>query len=194
MTFVESFYSFNLDISNVDRSLYLKTRVKTPKHPYETLHHLVARMLAFAHCYDQGLAFSRGLFAPEEPTIWKKDVVGALQLWVQVGHVDSKKLQVSLRRHPDIRHVIYLFEESEVAVLSHAIPRIRLASVKNIVCHKIDGLFLEQLALHLRSASNWQITFIDGLVYLTSEAQEFHTKLEPIDLRLLDSQTSLQDQ
>ncbi|NLF24266.1 MAG: YaeQ family protein [Deltaproteobacteria bacterium] len=181
MTFVDGFYSFNLDISDTERGLYQKTRVKTPKHPHESVPHLLARVLAFAHCYESGLSFSRGLFADEEPTLWKRDALGTVQLWIQVGEVNRKKLQKSLRQQPQARHILYFYEPAQVEALY--LQRGKINGVETLTCHLIDGAFLDQLAPHLKSASNWQITFIDDLVYLTSAHQELQTKLVMIDLK-----------
>jgi uncharacterized protein YaeQ len=55
MTFVQAFYSFNLDITNSDAGGYFKLRIKVPQHPEESLEHLFARVLAFVHSYEEGL-------------------------------------------------------------------------------------------------------------------------------------------
>jgi uncharacterized protein YaeQ len=182
MTFVDGFYSFKLDISNADRGLYTGLRLKTPKHPYESLPHLYARMLAYAHCYEESVQFSRGMFEVQEPTIWKKDLLGNVELWVQVGVPDEKKLQHVLRQHRDIRRLLYLYEPSQIPALQHALSKCRTALPENISCFEINHTLLEELVPLARSSARWQVTFIDEALYLVVDGYEFESSIQPVEL------------
>ena len=182
MTFVDGFFSFNLEISNADRGLYLRTRVKTPKHPYETMEHLMARVLAFAHSYEEGLEFSRGLFAPEEPTIWKRDLLGEVKLWVQLGAPEGEKFERSLRRSRSARRVIYFQAPEQLAAFGRSVQRCRTNWSENLTCYALDEEVPVRLAKDARSSSDWQLTVIDELVSVVANGSDIQTTLAPLDM------------
>ena len=78
MSFAAAFFNFSVDLSNADRGVYARFRVKVPQHPLESLEHLYARELAYCHCYREGQLFSGGMFEPKDPTIWQKEITGEL--------------------------------------------------------------------------------------------------------------------
>jgi uncharacterized protein YaeQ len=48
------------------------------------------RLLAFVLHAHEALSFGRGLSTEEEPALWRKDLTGAIDLWVEVGQPDEK--------------------------------------------------------------------------------------------------------
>src|SRR3546814_14707949 len=53
---------------------------------------MMLRILAFALYADEGLAFTRGLSTTEEPSLWRKDLTGAILNWIELGHPDERPL------------------------------------------------------------------------------------------------------
>jgi len=181
MTFVERFFSFNLEIADPGRRLYLKTRVKTPKHPDEPLSHLTARILAFAHCYEEGVSFSRGFFAPEEPAIWKIDPIQGMSLWADVGAPDGRKLERAARREGGARKLIYLFRREQPEDLAHRFQRCRGGCAAKYRTFMIEPDLAEELADGLKSTSDWQLTFIDDLLCLSANGRDWQGSIIPIE-------------
>lgn len=183
MSFVDGFYTFTVALTNADRGLYEQLRVKLAKHPHESAEYLCARMLAFVHCYEQGLEFSQGLFEPKEPTIWKKDVLGELLCWIETGVPDKKKLQHALRQHKQTRHLIYFYEPGHSEEFCHSCLRGSNSNwVAPIEFFEIDGGFLTEAAALLSSRVKWEITIVDNIVYLVMNGTEFQTIVRPVNI------------
>ncbi|MDC0358278.1 YaeQ family protein [Oligoflexia bacterium] len=182
MTFVEGFYSFNLEISNPDSGIYAKTRVKTPKHPNETFEHLHARVLAYCHCYQAELKFTRGLFETSEPTIWKKDVIENLLVWVQVGCPSRKKLQKALRANGGTDYRVYFFEEVQLEGFCGYLRGSKSNWIQPVKFFQLDTKFLEATTDLARSSSTWNITIVDDNLYLTINGQDFQTAIVSVDM------------
>ena len=55
----------------------------------------MVRVLAFALHADSALALGRGL-SSEEPDLWRKDLTGQIELWIEIGQPDQQSLRPAL--------------------------------------------------------------------------------------------------
>ncbi len=182
MSFAAAFFNFSIDLSNADRGVYARFRVKVPQHPLESLEHLCARLLAYCHCYREGQSFSGGMFEPKEPTIWQKEITGELLLWVQLGCPDRKKIETTLRSAPTAEHRIYFFEEHQAAEFCHLLRGSKTNWVEPIQFFMLPAELLEQLVPLCRSSPEWGVTFIDNRLYLSVDGTELESEIRPVDI------------
>lgn len=182
MSFVAAFYSFSVDLNHADLGVFCRFRVKVPLHPYESLEHLFARMVAFTHCYREGQSFSQGLFEPKEPTIWLNDITGKTLLWVQVGCPDRRKIELTLRSAPDAEHRIYFYETSQIQEFCHLLRGSKTNWVQDIQFFMIQPALLEALVPISRSSPEWQVTYIDDYLYLQVDGTELESNITPVDI------------
>ena len=54
-------YKIDLNLTDIDRSIYESLRFTVARHPSETEERLAARLIAYALFYQEHLAFGRGL-------------------------------------------------------------------------------------------------------------------------------------
>ena len=182
MSFVAAFYSFTIELSHVDGGIFRRFRVKTALHPHESLEHLYARILAFAHAYRPEQVFSQGLFNPREPTMWEKDIVGEVLSWNYVGVPDAKVLETALRTWPQAAFRLYFYEDGQVEKLCHAMRASRGTWLSRIGFYRFDPGFLEALLPFDSSSPLWTLTFVDNQVYLAFDDQEFESSLSVLDM------------
>ena len=79
MALTSTMYTFDVALSDVDRSVYESLTIKAACHPSETEEYLVTRVLAYCLEYKEGIAFSKGLSEPDEPALSVRDLTGALK-------------------------------------------------------------------------------------------------------------------
>jgi uncharacterized protein YaeQ len=182
MSFAAAFYNFTLELNHVDRQIFARFRTKTALHPNESLQHLYARMIAYAHCYRPGQCFSQGLFEPKEPTIWAKEVTGEILLWVQLGVPERRKLEVTLRSDPSAEHIVYFYEPQQIPEFCHMLRGSKTNWVKDIQFFRISEDLLESLAPIDHSSPTWNVTFVDNHVYLTCDGMELEGDITPIQI------------
>ena len=53
----------------------------------------MVRVLAFALYADEALVFGKGLSSEDEPDLWRKDLTGAIDLWIEVGLPEEKRIR-----------------------------------------------------------------------------------------------------
>ncbi|TEA77690.1 YaeQ family protein [Allopusillimonas ginsengisoli] len=85
-------FKLALHIADMQRGYYASHTLTLARHPSETDERMMLRVLAFALLADEGLAFTRGLSTTEEPSLWQKDLTGAILKWVELGHPDERRL------------------------------------------------------------------------------------------------------
>ena len=87
-----------LQISDIDRNYYHSHALTIARHPSETDERMMVRVLAFALYADEALVFGKGLSADDEPDLWRKDLTGAIELWIEVGLPDEKRIRKACGR------------------------------------------------------------------------------------------------
>jgi uncharacterized protein YaeQ len=82
-----------LDVADIDRGYYHDHALTIARHPSETDERMMVRLLAFAGHAHESLAFGRGLGSGDEPDLWRRDLTGAIDLWIDVGQPDEKRVR-----------------------------------------------------------------------------------------------------
>lgn len=93
MALKSTVYRADLDVADIDRDNYGSYSLTLARHPSETEERLMLRLLAFALFADPRLEFGRGLSTDDEPDLWLKDETGQVQLWIEVGLPDPRRLR-----------------------------------------------------------------------------------------------------
>jgi uncharacterized protein YaeQ len=85
-------YNFDVELADSDRGRYESLNLRVARHPSESEEYLVTRLLAFLLEYAEGIEFSRGVSAPEDPAIAIRDLTGRITTWIDVGAPDAARL------------------------------------------------------------------------------------------------------
>lgn len=107
MALKSTIFKVEIQVSDLDRHYYGSHSLTLARHPSETDERLMMRLLAFARHADEQLAFGGGVSTEDEPALWQKDLTGAIQLWVEVGTPDEKRLKKACGRSPQV--VLYMY-------------------------------------------------------------------------------------
>lgn len=102
MALKATIYKIDLQISDLDRHYYQRHALTVARHPSETDERMMVRVLAFALYADPALEFGKGLSSEDEPDLWRKDLTGAIQQWIEVGLPDEKRLRRAAGRSDQV--------------------------------------------------------------------------------------------
>jgi uncharacterized protein YaeQ len=174
MALPSTVYRASVQLSDLDRQVYEQLQTTIAKHPSETEERLVARLLAYALCFDRELSFTKGVGSGDEPDLWTKSADGRVNLWIEVGLPDAERLAKSCR-HVE-RAILFACGAAQSRWLTQHLPK--LASSQNLTVIGIDFKFLGSLVENLQRAINWSLTVTEGALYLTVGEQTFETALE----------------
>ena len=163
MALPSTIFRASVQLSDLDRQIYEQLQTTIAQHPSETAERLVARLLAYALCYQEELCFTKGVGSGDEPDLWSKGADGRVQLWVEVGLPDPERLAKSCR-HVE-RAVLFAFGPMLTRWLTQ--HQSRLASSQNLTVVGLDNKFLGELVAKLQRAITWSLTVTEGTLYLT---------------------------
>jgi uncharacterized protein YaeQ len=120
--------------------VYDTLALQVARHPSESEEYLVARVLAYALEFTEGIAFSRGISDPDEPTIAVRDMTGAMRAWIEVGMPEAARLHKAGKVAP------------RVVVYTHKDPAQLIAKLAGERIHRGEALELYAIDRHLISA------------------------------------------
>jgi uncharacterized protein YaeQ len=86
-----------LQIADIDRGIYADHPLTLARHPSENDERMMIRLLVFAlnvpaDSRDGGLEIAKGMWEPEEPELWEKDLTGRIRHWIEVGQPEERRL------------------------------------------------------------------------------------------------------
>jgi uncharacterized protein YaeQ len=99
-------FKAHLRVNDMDRNYFHVHSLTLARHPSETDERLMVRLLAFAMHAHEALQFARGL-AFDEPDLWRRDLTGAIDLWIAVGQPDEQQMRQACGRARQV--VVYTY-------------------------------------------------------------------------------------
>ncbi|PUB73108.1 MAG: hypothetical protein DBP01_19455, partial [gamma proteobacterium symbiont of Ctena orbiculata] len=86
-------FKAEVEVSDMERGHYQTYNLTLARHPSETDERLMVRLLAFLLNADEALSFTKGLSTDDEPDLWQKSLSNEIELWVELGQLDEKRLR-----------------------------------------------------------------------------------------------------
>jgi uncharacterized protein YaeQ len=155
-----------IQITDLDREYYQAHSLTIAQHPSETEERMLLRILAFALNASATLSFTRGISTDDEPDIWQKNLSDEIELWIDLGQPDDKRVRKACGRADQV--IIYTYKNRS-ANIWWAQAQSKLARFNNLAVvhlHVTENAALEQMA-----ARNMQLqcTIQDGTIWLSDE-------------------------
>ena len=107
MALKSTIFKVELQIADLDRNYFQNHTLTVARHPSETDERMMVRVLAFAMHADPALVFGKGLSSEDEPDLWRKDLTGAIELWIDVGLPDEKRIRRACGRSQQVVVLTY---------------------------------------------------------------------------------------
>ena len=102
-------YKSHLNIANMDTHYYAEHTLVLAKHPSESDLRLMVRLVAFAFNAGEALEFTKGISQDDEPDLWRKSLSGDIELWIDIGQPEEKRLRKASGRAEKV--MIYIYQE-----------------------------------------------------------------------------------
>jgi len=98
MAIKATIFKVKLQVADMDRAYYDDLSLTIAQHSSETDERTMIRLLAFALHASEGLKFTEGISAEDEPDIWRKSLSGEIEIWIDVGLPDEKRIRKACNR------------------------------------------------------------------------------------------------
>ena len=76
MALTATIYTFTIDLSDMDRSVFETLSLRVARHPSETVESMVVRVLAYCLEYQEGIELTEGVSSGDEPALLVRDLTG----------------------------------------------------------------------------------------------------------------------
>ena len=156
-------YKVELQIADMDRHYYQSHALTLALHPSETEERLMVRLLAFALNADEALVFGRGLSSEDEPDLWRRDLTGTIEQWIEVGQPDEQRIRRACGRAREV--IIYTYS-GRPAQLWWDKNSAQLARCKNLTVVDLPTAAVNGLAAMAQRNLALQLMIQDGLVQI----------------------------
>jgi len=171
MALKSTIFKAELTVSDLDRQHFATHSLTIARHPSETDERMMVRLLAFALNADDALEFGRGLSSEDEPDLVKKDLTGAIDLWIEVGLPDERAIRKAAGRAAQVKVYIY---GGRSAALWWGQNEAALKRVGNLSVVEIPESAIA--AVSARSERNMRIdcTIQEGALWLSQGSETLH--------------------
>jgi uncharacterized protein YaeQ len=163
MALKATIFKADLQIADMDRNYYATHALTLARHPSETDERMMVRLLAFAIHASEQLTFTKGLFDVEEADIWDKDLTGAIQLWIEVGQPDDKRILKACGRSEHV--VVYSYGATSHIWWKQLANKVERA--KNLTVIDLPSEAAQEMSKMAQRTMQLQCTIQDGQIWLT---------------------------
>ncbi len=180
MAIKATIFKADLQIADMDRAYYADHSLTLARHPSETDERMMVRLLAFTLFAHDQLVFGKGLCVDDEPDLWRKDLTGAIELWIDVGLPDEKWTRKACGRAEQVVVVSYGARQADMWWEQ---VKSKLERQDNLRVIRLSPTATQGLAALANRTMRLQCTIQDGHVWIT-DGQET-VEIEPMTLNHL---------
>lgn len=178
MALTATVYNFDIDLADSDRQVYESLALRIAQHPSESDEYMIGRVLAYLLEYTEGIAFSRGVSEPDEPTIAVRDLTGAIRTWIEIGTPDTARLHKASKAAS--RAVAYCHKDPAQWLKQLDAGRIHRADALEL--YAIDRALVAALVERLDRRMAFAVSITDRELYLSIGTDTLTGRVERLSL------------
>lgn len=164
----------SLNIADMDRHYYQSHDLTVAQHPSETDFRFMVRLIAFMANASEQLCFTKGLNSDDEPDLWQKSLTDDIELWIDLGQPDEKRIRKACGRARQV--IIYTYHERKAKVWWEQ-QRDKLQRFNNL---KVLHINTEGVETMINRSMQLQCNIQDGEIYLNDDNSNFSITLDKL--------------
>ena len=174
MALTATIYNFDTELADIDRGVYETLSLRLARQPSETIEYMLTRFLAYCLEYAEGIAFTEGVAAADEPAVLVRDLTGRLTSWIEVGMPSAERLhrgakkaaRVAVYTHRSVAQVLAQFEGQQVH------------RGTEIPVYSFGPGFVDDVAAAIDRRASVSVSVTERQLYLDVNGRAFHTTIE----------------
>ncbi len=164
MALSATIFKIQLNVADMDRNVFADHSLTLARHPSETDERMMVRALAFALHAHERLQFTKGLCADDEPDVWQKNLSDEIEVWINVGLPDEKRLRRACGRAQ--RVIVYSYGGRTAQAWWQQNSE-KLARLTNLTVVNLSKSATDALAALAQRTMQLQCTIQDGQLWLS---------------------------
>ncbi|EZP28364.1 YaeQ family protein [Microbacterium oleivorans] len=174
MAIGSTMHTFTVQLADVDRGVYEELSLRLARHPSETATNVLLRVLAYALEYEEGIAFSEGISATDEPAVMVRDATGRLTAWIEVGAPDAGRLHAASKAAERVA----VYTQREPIRLAQAWAGKTIHRAADIPVYSFDRNFLDDAASALERRNTVTVSVTERQIYLDVNGRSTSSPIE----------------
>ncbi len=163
-----------IHLSDMDRNYYDTIQLTIAQHPSENNRRMMIRLIAYVLNANENLQFGKGVSDEDEAAIWQINYSEEIELWIELGQLDEKRLKKACNRAKKVK--LYCYGSSVDTWWQQSKSKLDQFSKLSIESFSEEtALALELLA---DRSMEFQVSIQDGQFWLTSGEQTLLIELE----------------
>ena len=168
MALKATIFKATLNIVDLDRHYYQDHSLTIARHPSETDERMMVRILAYVLHASEFLMFSKGLSENSEPELWQKSLSDEVELWIDLGQPDEKRIRRACGRAKVVWIISYGGRTAEIWWQQ---VRNKLIRFENLSVINLPAEATEVLAGMVERTMQLQCMIQDGIVSISNNKQ-----------------------
>jgi uncharacterized protein YaeQ len=172
-------YTLAVELADVDRGVYAPLELRLARHPSETAEFMLTRLLAYCLEHREGIAFTEGISAGDEPAVLVRDLTGQVVAWIEVGAPSAERVHRAAKHAA--RTAIYTHKDPEQVLALYAAHQKagqRIHRAAEIPLYSFGRGFIEGIAAELPRRASLALSRTEGQLYLDLDGTTHSTTLE----------------
>jgi len=178
MALRSTIYKVDLHVSDSDRNYYNTHSLTVAQHPSETAERMMVRLVLFALYAQDDLVFTKGLSDVDEPDMWVKDLTGQIQLWLEVGQPDEKRILKASSKSDQVVICAYAGQASKVW-WSGIKNKIERAKNVRVIC--LPQVVTKSFAAWVERGMQLHINIQEGEILISSDKGQESFSVEQLN-------------
>jgi uncharacterized protein YaeQ len=174
MALKSTIFKADCQIADIDRSYYQPHNLTIALHPSETEERMMVRLLAFVINAHEHLQFSKGLSSEDEPDIWQKNLTDDIELWIDVGMPDEKRIRKASNRAEKV--IIYSYGGRNMVWWKQIEPKLKRFT--NVTVINLPKAATDELSQLTKRAMQLNINLQDGQIWISDDQHTAHIEPE----------------
>lgn len=168
MALKASIYKAELQISDMDRNYYSAHALTIARHPSENEERMMVRLLAFIRHASEQLKFTKGISTDDEPDIWQQSLSGEIELWIELGQPDEKRVRKACGRSAAVH--LYLYSGHGAEIWWEQLSS-KLMPIENLHIYSLPPNQRDALTQLCEKSMTLQASVQDGEVWISNGTQ-----------------------
>ena len=164
MALKATIYKASIHLSDMDRNYYDTLQLTIAQHPSETDQRMMLRIIAFVLNAHGDLQFGRGVSDEDEATIWQINYSKEIELWIELGTIDEKRIKKACNRSKQMK--LYCYGRSVEPWWKQIGSK--LQQFDNLSIEQFSMATIESLIKLIDRNMEFQCSIQDGQLWLTA--------------------------
>lgn len=148
----------------MDRNYYDTISLTIAQHPSETNRRMMVRLIAYILNAHEALQFGKGISDEDEAAIWQINYSDEIDLWIELGQVDPKRIKKACTRAKQVKLYCY---GSSVDIWWQQVKN-KLLQYPQLTVEQFDINTTDALEKLVSRSMDFQCSIQDGQLWLTS--------------------------